>query len=267
MTYSKGSKLLIASAIILIVLLFFAPKSSWSDSEKETERVKPVSNVQLSAEQKKELDNLNAVLEKANNSKEKLDVLNKLSAFWKTLKSPVDVARTLESMAEVNNTADAWITAGEEYYRATQFVEDNTQALVYQNAIAMFDKALKLDTANEKAKIKKGVCIVELGTAPMDGIKLLREVAEKNPKNIEAQLNLGFFSIRSNQYDKALERFENILKIDTNYSDAYIYSANTYEMMGDTVKAVLNYEHYIKTSKDTMGVSQVKDYIKKFSKN
>ena len=177
------------------------------------------------------------------------------------------MALTFESIAEITNTSDAWNQAGEEYYRATQFVDENSQGTVYQNAIAMFDKTLKLDAANETAKIKKGVCIVEMGIAPMDGIKLLREVAEKNPKNIDAQLNLGFLSIRSNQYDKALERFENILKIDSNYSDAYIYTANVYEMTSDTAKAILNYEKYITTSKDTIGVSQVRDYIKKFSKN
>ena len=268
MNYSKGSKIAIASAIILTVLLFFAPTKPWGNTEKETqERVKPQSTAKLSGEQQKELDNLNSILEKAGSEKEKLDALKEVSLFWKKVKSPFDVALTFESIAEITNTSDAWNQAGEEYYRATQFVDENSQGTVYQNAIAMFDKTLKLDAANETAKIKKGVCIVEMGIAPMDGIKLLREVAEKNPKNIDAQLNLGFLSIRSNQYDKALERFENILKIDSNYSDAYIYTANVYEMTSDTAKAILNYEKYITTSKDTIGVSQVRDYIKKFSKN
>jgi hypothetical protein len=47
--------------------------------------------------------------------------------------------------------------------------------------------------------------------------------------------------------------------------DAWVYLAQTYEMMGDTVNAVADYEHYSQVVKDTLVSAQVKDYIRKLS--
>ena len=70
-------------------------------------------------------------------------------------------------------------------------------------------KVLAINPDNLDAKTDLGICYAEGTTTPMQGIMLLREVVEKNP-GANAQFNLGILSVRSGQYDKALERFSKV---------------------------------------------------------
>jgi len=262
--YGKGPRLVIALAIILTVLLFFAPKRPWGSAEKRESTGLIEEKVELEPGQQQRLDELTAGLKQAADDTARVKALNAMAEFWKKLKKPVQVAQVYEQMAGLRKTAESWQRAGEEYYRAVQFADENLTGKIYQRAIAMFDEVLKLDPKHERARIKKGVCMAEMGQAPMEGIKLILEVAEQNPQNAEAQLNLGFLSVRSNQYDKAVERFKRVLEIDSSNIDVHIYLANTYEMMQDTANLLKHYERYIALSRDTFTAAQISDYIKKF---
>jgi Tfp pilus assembly protein PilF len=72
---------------------------------------------------------------------------------------------------------------------------------------------------------------------PMEGIQKIRNVAEKNPANVFAQMALGHASVTSGQLDKAVERFEAVLKVEPNNLEAILSTADTYERTGDKVKA------------------------------
>jgi tetratricopeptide (TPR) repeat protein len=58
------------------------------------------------------------------------------------------------------------------------------------------------------------------GEAPMQGILLLRQIAEEHPDNFRAQYNLGRFSAQTAQWDKVVERFEQVQKIDPQFAEA-----------------------------------------------
>lgn len=255
-------------AAIIVVLLFFAPKKPSSVPAPETA---PVANleteVKLPPDQQNMYETLKLALDKAGSEADKKKALESLVQFFEQNKQPLQVAVYYKKLAELEGTAQAWYESGERFYRAVVFVDENQVPAVYENAIGSYGKALELDKDNENAKIKMGVCYVEMGSDPMKGVGLLREVAEKDPKNIEAQLNLGFFSIRSKQYDKAIARFNNVLKIDTGYVDALVYLAQTYEMMADTDNAVNYYTQYRDRVKDTVVSNQVNEYIQKFKRS
>jgi tetratricopeptide (TPR) repeat protein len=97
----------------------------------------------------------------------------------------------------------------------------------------------------------------------MKGIGLLRNVLEKDSTNIKAHLNLGLFSVKSGQYDKAIERFTKILKIDPNYIEAYLYIGDVYEQKGDILNAIKNYEIYASVVKNPSIAADVTKYIEK----
>src|SRR5687768_16609099 len=94
--YSKGIKLVIASAVILTVLLFFAPKNPWSSPEKSSQPGKIESKVELQPSQQKQLDSLTSVLNEAGDPAAKEKALNSIAAFWKGMKKPLQVAQTFE---------------------------------------------------------------------------------------------------------------------------------------------------------------------------
>jgi len=77
--------------------------------------------------------------------------------------------------------------------------------------------------------------------APMVGVQMLREVLEADANNREALINLGLLSIRSGQYDRAVERFEKLLQIDTTDYEALLYLAVSWDEIGEERRATEAY--------------------------
>jgi len=111
------------------------------------------------------------------------------------------------------------------------------------------------------AKIDIAISYVKDGNEPMKGIALLKEVIEEDPENIKAHLTLGFFSIQSGQYEKAIERFEKVLSIDSGYIEAYLYLADIYENTGKTNKAIKILNKYKTLIKDSVIINEVENHI------
>jgi lipopolysaccharide biosynthesis regulator YciM len=95
----------------------------------------------------------------------------------------------------------------------------------------------------------------------MDGIMLLRKVVSKDSSYIDAQVQLGMFAIQSGQTEKALERFNKIIKIKPDYIQAYIYLGQIYADMGKKEQAIEMLELYMKKSNDNTINQQVEQFI------
>ncbi len=86
-------------------------------------------------------------------------------------------------------------------------------------------------------KIERAINLVTSSPSPMEGIMLLRQVLEEDPKNIKALSALGLFSIRSNQLENAITRFQQIVEID---SQNYLALEKLVELYS-TAKDTLNW--------------------------
>jgi len=99
------------------------------------------------------------------------------------------------------------------------------------------------------SKIEEAVKIITQGTdSPMKGIKLLKEVIAEEPDNESALYYLGNFSIQSGQYEKAIIRFENLVKVNPDHYEARYLLGYSFEMMKDTSSAVKNYDFVAKSA-------------------
>jgi lipopolysaccharide biosynthesis regulator YciM len=101
------------------------------------------------------------------------------------------------------------------------------------------------------------------GEQPMQGILKLRDILEKDPKNIDAAWHLGQFSITTGQYEKAAERFEQVVDIDQGerYPEALVFLGKTHATLGNTDKAKASFEQYIEIEQDQELVDRVKELI------
>ncbi len=90
------------------------------------------------------------------------------------------------------------------------------------------------------------------GGAPMQTILKLRDLAEKEPNNIEAQYHLGLFSWQTGQYDKAMVRFKKTIELDPKgYPDAYAFLAQAYATLDSADKAIVAINTYKTLVTDT----------------
>lgn len=90
------------------------------------------------------------------------------------------------------------------------------------------------------------------GGPPMQTILKLRELAEKQPENVEAQYHLGLFSWQTGQYDKAMERLRRTIALDPKgYPDAYALLGQAYASLDSTERAIAAIETYKTLVTDT----------------
>jgi len=103
----------------------------------------------------------------------------------------------------------------------------------------LFERSLKLDPADDSSKVGLGAVYVYGGFAmPMEGVGMIREVADRDSTNVYAQWTLGHASLESGQLDKASERFKRIARLQPNNLEAVLMVAEVAEQMGNNAEAI-----------------------------
>ena len=109
------------------------------------------------------------------------------------------------------------------YFWAFQRSPEPNQAKEYgAKAEAEFRKLLESYPENSSLKNRLAMTLVATDN-PMQGILMLREILEENPGDLETLKNLGILSIQSGQFDKAEERFRELIAIDSSDLENLFY--------------------------------------------
>ena len=107
-----------------------------------------------------------------------------------------------------------------------------------RRSINFASEVLKRAPDNEDALMTLGLGLIKSGGRnSMQGILTIRRVLEINPDNLDASYQLGMFSIQTNQFDKAQQRFERVLELDPSRLDAKLQLAYTHIQLGSPQKA------------------------------
>ncbi|WP_316802687.1 tetratricopeptide repeat protein [Pedobacter nototheniae] len=177
---------------------------------------------------------------------EKIELAKQLAQKWDDVEQITPSALYLEVVAQSNPSSSTWLASGNKFLRAFESTQDSlAQPALLQKANTSFKNALEKDATNIEAKTGLGVTIVNGLGAPMQGIAMLLEVVAKDPKNIKANMNLGLFSIKSGQFDKAIPRFNTVIA-QSPTPEAYFYLATALENLGKNKEAV---DAYLKSKK------------------
>ena len=86
--------------------------------------------------------------------------------------------------------------------------------------------------------------------APMQGILLLRKIAEENPSNFRAQYNMGKFSAQTSQWEKVIERFESVMDIDPSFSESHYWMGLARFNLGEIDQAKNHLQQYVADEQD-----------------
>ena len=265
--------ILVAVAICLFVLLFIAPKTHINNEPKVASKSEAItSSVQvflnsvektLALKDKLEYDSLTVLANKSTVDSAYISLVK----FWDFHKRPDLAAFFVEKAALRSGSSNAFVKAGDRYYYAIRFTKDNNEIpTLYESATRCYQKAIDLDAKNNNAKIQLAACYVEGSQDPMKGITLLREVEKTDSNNVKLQLNFAFFSVKSQQWDKAIRRFEKVLQIDPLYIEAYLHLADAYEQKEDKTKTIEMLEKYASVTDDAMAKQEVLKYIEQLKK-
>ena len=120
---------------------------------------------------------------------------------------------------------------------------------------------------NSPLGIEEAVELVKSGSDPMKGILKLREIAEEDPENVEAQFYLGIFSVQSGQLEKAITRLTKVLELDPEYTEAYLYLGHSYSGIGNKELAIESFEEFKASISDEKRIEEVEIHIKELKNN
>lgn len=271
MTLTRKTQIgLILTTLVLFVLLFIAPKTR-SDNQTDSKPVSVPKNTietiepflieaikSLTAENKNIYESLVKTATQSNIDTAFVPVVQ----FWDKQKHPDIASFFVEKIAQKVQSSEGYLKAGDRYYYAIRFVNNNSEIqALYQSSIRCYSKSLEKDSKNTDAKIQLAACYVEDGKDPMKGISLLKEIEKTDSSNVKLQLTFAFFSVKSGQLDKAINRFNKVLAIDPLFIEAYLHLADAYEQQGNTNKTIEVLTKYASLTDDAMAKQEVLKYI------
>ncbi len=168
-----------------------------------------------------------------------------------------------EQIAISNPGVENWLRAGDAYLQAFTLTLNAAKAEeLAEKTRDSYSQALKIDPSNLHARTNTALTYVNSAN-PMRAISILREVLEQQPNYLPAIISLGKLSMQSGQYDKAVERFKEVLRIDKNNIDGKIGLAYSYIELGKAEDAGVLLNELLEENIDPV----VKDEVRKTLNN
>lgn len=264
MTAGQISLLLGSAALVAVTYLFGPLLPSEKTNSQQTEAVETAS-----ADTFDFIAYRTEALKTAAAAKDPILAEDRINHFIDSMEVVIRGAFTQKEEAAKLNTAGDWAAAGDNFYNiaiTAPSVGSNFDQVLYVNTIACYEKALELSPEDDSTRINLAVAYMEAqGSAEqvMKGVTILRQITDKDPGNITANLILGKYGIVSGQFDKAVQRFEKVLAVDSLNADAYLYAAQAYESLGDKGKAIEMLEKCRSVVDDPDFATNIGKYIEK----
>ncbi len=171
----------------------------------------------------------------------KLPWLEKISGSWYALGEPALAGVYAEKIAELRNDEESWAIAGTTYASGIRHYKEHKNRMFCQGrAVKALENAISINPKETNHRLNLALCYVGLPPEenPMKGILMLREMVEKDPKNVAVLSQLGQLAIQTGQYDKAIERLNAAFMEDSGNKTVLTYLIAAHKAKGDTAKAV-----------------------------
>lgn len=238
---NRSQLTILGVAVLLVVGMFFLPKVvvNKKQSSLEGQKEKPKqekssqdthqAQVQLSETQRQKLQTWKIELQKATSMEKKKIWADSIAQIFRQV-NRIDSSAYYYVLAlgESNKIADKRLI-GDTWFEAFRFAlsVDAERANQYgEKARNIYEKLLAENPKLYAVKANLAMTYVATPT-PMKGIGLLREILAEDANNELALFNLGLLAMQSGQFDKAVSRFDSLLKVNPNHIEAKMYLAES----------------------------------------
>lgn len=192
-------------------------------------------------------------------------LFDSLGNVWQQHKQIYAAAFARENAARLANSEKNLNFAGQFYLDVAQLpASPQVQRWAVDGAIRCFNQALAINPDNDTTRIALAAAYIDGAGEVMQGVSILREITAKDPDNIPANLMLGRMSIQSGQLEKAVTRFETVLKQEPENREALYFLAEAYRGKGEKNKAIATLEKLKKIVNDPGFSKDIDDYMKSF---
>lgn len=238
--------------VLISVLYFFvettppgkknAPQKQTSDNDLNIDTILRHAKEQLGPDQVTWLGTLEKSVIRGDVLNQQLDVYHQLAHFWKDSVGVFEPYAWYEAEAARLENSEKSLNFAAHLFLNNLRGDNNPQLKKWKalQAKDLFERSLKINARNDSAIVGWGACFIFGGIAdnPMEGIQKIMQVAEKDSTNTFAQSMLGHGAVISGQYDKAIVRFEKVLKLQPDNLEAILMLAEVFERKADKKSAI-----------------------------
>ncbi|MEM9847330.1 MAG: hypothetical protein AAF847_05540 [Bacteroidota bacterium] len=241
--------IVVVSSLLLFVLLYFVFDTKTDEQQQiEETRFQSLQSTDVSilirdARAALEVEQLNAVrileqeIEISENDSAKVDAYKELSGLWYRLDNAAIAGHYAEEIAKVEDTEQAWSITGTTYAICVQRADtDKVKQFCTDKAFQAFESATSINPDNVQHKVNLALVYLETQN-PMAGIQMLRNLNQQYPRNVLVLMTLGRQAMRTNQLERASERFTKVLEIDSDNKEAACALAEIYSKLQRQLEA------------------------------
>jgi tetratricopeptide (TPR) repeat protein len=274
----KQQLILVGSGVVLLCLIYFFGKTippkknpgavaaATGAKEISFNTILEASKQQLSPAQQAFVAQLETAVVRGDVKEQQIKVYKQLADFWKdSAHLLIPYAYYSAQAAKLENSQKSLTFAAQFFFEGIRR-QDNPelQRWMATEAKVLFEKALQIAPDNDSLKIGLGSTILfgNLGEGPMEGIRMIREVADRDPENMYAQFMLGLGGMISGQYDKAIDRLLKVVQHQPENVEAMLMLAEAYERQKDKANAVKWYLESKKHINNADVVKEIEERIK-----
>lgn len=167
--------------------------------------------------------------------------------------------------AENFDQIDHWQKAGDAYFEAFTFALDEQKInMLGQKTRQIYEKILSQQPDNLEAKHNIAMTLVA-SSNPMQGIMMLREILDIDPKNQQTLMSMGIMSINTNQYENAVGRFEALVKYYPQHVEGNFFLGVSYYETGQLVKARAQFNKVKELGANEQTITAADEYLERIS--
>jgi tetratricopeptide (TPR) repeat protein len=189
-------------------------------------------------------------------------LFTQLAKVWENSKQMQASAYFYSRAAKLENSEKKLTFAGQLFLRLME--DENSPTIQMADAVEAakcLEQSLVLNPGSEDAKLSLATAYIEGTGEPMRGVQILLGIIREKPEDISANMLLGRMSVQSGQFDKAIGRFETVLKNNPQNKEAMFFMAQAFEGKGDKKKAIEMLEKCKKLVNDPQFSSEIDQKI------
>jgi thioredoxin-like negative regulator of GroEL len=276
----KPQLILVSIGIALVALLYFganrvppkqapeAPKAARDAGQEggmQAQAVEPASFEEIKTKALAALnaDQKNKIL--ALGTKQDASSIKALSEIWLLAKNKNMAAKYYADYSKLEKSEKNLTFASQNFIDLLNR-EENPSLKAWQatEAIGVLNEVLKINPNNNSAQIALATCYTNGTGEPMKGVQMLLGMVRKDSNNIPAALTLGGLAMKSQQWPKAIVRFEGILQKDPKNKEAMYSLAECYKSSGNVAKAKELFKNCKTLVNNPSFSKDIDEYIKTF---
>lgn len=216
------------------------------------------------------ISNLEQSVTRGDVKKQKLNVYHQLAHFWKDSAGIFEPYAWYEAEAARLENSEKTLTFAAHLFLESLMNEQSERLKKWKalQAKELFERSLSINSKNDSSQVGLGAVFIFGGIAdnPMEGITKVRQVIDKDSTNIFAQMVLGQGSIVSGQYDRAIDRFEKVLRLQPQNLEAILRMAEVYERKADKPNAIKWYSNALPLAINPNMKTALEERIKELKK-